>query len=111
MKQGSTTIAFSYFVGKIDFVMPWPQNRVYKLTAQIARLTTLCIEFSIKIPTMWYIATLVPLGVQRILFLPGSSKGLIGQFVLDLVGNPNCWFSHAKTQLFGLMTVISPSKP
>ena len=26
---------------------------------------------------MWYIATLVPLGVQRILFLPGSSKGLI----------------------------------
>ena len=26
---------------------------------------------------MWYIATLVPLGVQRILFLPGSSKGLL----------------------------------
>ena len=26
---------------------------------------------------MWYIATLVPLGVQRILFLPGSSKGLV----------------------------------
>ena len=25
---------------------------------------------------MWYIATLVPVGVQRILFLPGSSKGL-----------------------------------
>ena len=70
-------IAFSYLVEKIDFAIPWPQNRVYKLSAQVARLTTLCIEFSIKIPTMWYIATLVPLGVQRILFLPGSSKGLV----------------------------------
>ena len=79
MKQGSTTIAFSYLVEKkIDFVIPWLQNRVYKLSAQVTRLTTLCIEFSIKIPTMWYIATLVPLGVQRILFLPGSSKGLLG---------------------------------
>ena len=76
MKQGSTTIAFSYLVEKIDFVIPWPQNRVYKFSAQVTRLTTLCIEFSIKIPTMRYIATLVPLGVQRILFLPGSSKGL-----------------------------------
>ena len=77
MKQGSTMIAFSYLVEKIDFVIPWLQNRVYKLSAQVTRLTTLCIEFSIKIPTMWYIATLVPLGVQRILFLPGSSKGLL----------------------------------
>ena len=76
MKQGSSTIAFSYLVEKIDFVIPWLQNRVYKLSAQVTRLTTLCVEFSIKIPTMWYIATLVPLGVQRILFLPGSSKGL-----------------------------------
>ena len=76
MKQGSTTTAFSYLVEKIDFVIPWPQNRVYKLSAQVTRLTTLCTELSIKIPTMWYIATLVPLGVQRILFLPGSSKGL-----------------------------------
>ena len=82
MKQGSTTIAFSYLVEKIDFVIPWPQNRVYKLSAQVTRLTTLCIEFSIKIPTMWYIATLVPLGVQRILFLPGSSKGLLKYFKL-----------------------------
>ena len=69
-------IAFSYLVEKIDFVIPWPQISVYKLSAQVARLTTLCVEFSIKIPRMWYIATLVPLGVQRILFLPGSSKGL-----------------------------------
>ena len=76
-------IAFSYLVEKIDFVIPWPQICVYKLSAQVARLTTLCIEFSIKIPTMWYIATLVPLGVQRILFLPGSSKGLIGLLVLE----------------------------
>ena len=69
-------IAFSHLVEKIDFVIPWPQISVYKLYAQVARLTTLCIEFSMKIPTIWYIATLVPLGVQRILFLPGSSKGL-----------------------------------
>ena len=77
MKQGSTMIAFSYLVEKIDFVIPWPQISVYKLYAQVARLTTLCIEYSMKIPTIWYIATLVPLGVQRILFLPGSSKGLL----------------------------------
>ena len=70
-------IAFSYLVEKIDFVIPWPQISVYKLYAQVARLTTLCIEFSTKIPTIWYIATLVPLGVQRILFSPGSSKGLL----------------------------------
>ena len=74
-------IAFSYLVEKIDFVIPWPQISVYKVSAQVARLTTLCIEISIKIPTMWYIATLVPLGVQRILFLPGSSKGLHGSFI------------------------------
>ena len=29
------------------------QNHVYKLPAQVARLTTLCIEFSIKVPTRW----------------------------------------------------------
>ena len=83
MKQGSTTIAFSYLVEKLDFVIPWLQNRVYKLSAQVTRVTTLCIEFSIKIPTMWYIATLVPLGVQRILFLPGSSKGLVTRLVFS----------------------------
>ena len=76
MKQGSTMIAFSYLVEKIDFVIPWPQISVYKLYAQVARLTTLCIEFSMKIPT------LVPLGVQRILFLPGSSKGLSGELII-----------------------------
>ena len=27
------------------------QNHVYKLSAQVARLTTFCIEFSIKFPT------------------------------------------------------------
>ena len=79
-------VEFSYLVEKIDFVIPWPQISVYKLSAQVARLTTLCIEFSIKIPTMWYIATLVPLGVQRILFLPGSSKGLQCISKLDKIG-------------------------
>ena len=56
------------FGEKKDFVIPWPQK--------VVRLTTLCIEFSIKLPTMWYITTLVPLGVQQVLFLPGSSKVL-----------------------------------
>ena len=79
-------IAFSYLEEKIDFVIPWPHISVYKLYAQVARLTTLCIEFSMKIPTIWYIATLVPLGVQRFLFLPGSSKGLFEKVI----------FSHVK---------------
>ena len=55
---------------------PTLQNHVYKLSAQVARLATLCIEFSIKLPTVWYITTLVPQGVQRNIFLHGSSKGL-----------------------------------
>lgn len=58
------------------------QKHVYKLSAQVARLTTLCIEFSIKLPTRWYITTLVPLGVQRNFFLKGSSNGLLS--VLNL---------------------------
>ena len=90
-------IAFSFLVEKIDFVIPWPQISVYKLYAQIARLTTLCIEFSMKIPTIWYIATLVPLGVQRILFLPGSSKGL-----MDASDPPSSTYSE---------TILSVSLP
>ena len=50
------------------------QNHVYKLSAQVARLTALCIEFSIKLPTIWCITTLVPQGMQRI-FVHGSPQG------------------------------------
>ena len=33
-----------------------------------------------------------------------------GQFVSDLVGNPNCWFSHAQVQIYSSFVVISSRK-
>ena len=56
---------------------PALQILVYTISAQFVRLTTLPIDFSIKVPTKWYIATLVPRGVQRNLFLRVSPNGLI----------------------------------
>ena len=44
---------------------PTLQILVYKISAHVPKLTTLTIDFSIKLPTRWYITTLVPRGVQR----------------------------------------------
>ena len=37
-----------------------PIDLVYTISAQNAKLTTLPIGFNIKLPTKWYIATLIP---------------------------------------------------
>ena len=44
-----------------------PSILVYKISAQVPKLTTFSIDFSIKLPTKWYmyITTLIPRGVQR----------------------------------------------
>ena len=47
-----------YCVKKLD-LNPALQILVYTFFSQVARLTTLSNEFSIKLPTQWYIATLV----------------------------------------------------
>ena len=41
------------------------QILVYKISAHVPKLKTLSIDFSIKLPTGWYILTLVSNGVQR----------------------------------------------
>ena len=68
---------------------PTLQILVYKLSAQVPKLTTLSIDFSIKLPTRWYITILVPSGVQRNDFSGISSNGLQGlsepEFYGDLV--------------------------
>ena len=47
---------------------PVLQILVYTITAQVARLTTLPIDFSTKLPTKWYIAALVPRGATNLIF-------------------------------------------
>ena len=58
------------------YPIPALQILVYTISAQVVRLTTLPIDFSITLPTKWYITALVPRGVQRNLFLRVSPKGL-----------------------------------
>ena len=66
---------FYYF--HFFYQTPTLQILVYKLSAQVPKLTTLSIDFSIKLPTRWYITTLVPSGVQRNDFSGISSNGLV----------------------------------
>ena len=53
-----------FFCVNISTLHPALQILVYAIFAQVVRLTTLPIDFRIKLPTKWYIATLVPGGVQ-----------------------------------------------
>ena len=48
---GEIIINFSDWV--FFAIPPSLQNHVYKLFAQVARLTTLCNDFSIKLHTIW----------------------------------------------------------
>ena len=57
-----------YCVKHFDFT-PVLQIHVYTNSAQVARLTTFPIDFTIKLPTKWYIATLVPRWAATKLFL------------------------------------------
>ena len=52
-------------------ILPYPclQMFVYTISAQVVKLTTLPIEFGIKLPTKWYMAALVPRGCNETYFL------------------------------------------
>ena len=63
---------YGCFIVLIFYPNPALQILVYTISAQVVRLTTLPIDYSIKLPTKWYIATLV-----RSLFLRVSPNGLI----------------------------------
>ena len=56
---------------------PCPTYPCYTIFAQVARLTTVPIDFSIKVPTKSYIATLVPRGCNDIFLLKVTPYGLL----------------------------------
>ena len=53
---------------KYFYPTPALQKLVYTISAQVVILTTLPIDFTIKLPTKWYIATLVPRGCNETYF-------------------------------------------
>ena len=55
---------FFYCVKHFD-TTPAQPILVYTIPAQVSRLTTLSIDFSIQLPTKWYIVTLVPRGCNN----------------------------------------------
>ena len=61
-------IMYGCFIVLIFYPTHPLQILVYTISAQVARLTTLPIDFSIKLPSKWYIATCVPWGMQQIFF-------------------------------------------
>ena len=62
---------------------PTPTLRipVYTILAQVVRLTTLPIDFNIKLPTNWYIAILVPMGCWERADLLALVCGVFCEFV------------------------------
>ena len=50
-------------------------------------------------------STFPPLFIPKIFKILGFFCDCTGWFVLDLVGNPNCWFCHAQAQIFVLTMV------
>ena len=56
---------YDFFIA-LTYVDPTRSIQIlaYTITAQIARLTALPNGFSIKLPTKWFLATMVPRGLQ-----------------------------------------------
>ena len=59
---------YGCFIVLIFYPTPALQILVYTISAQVVRLTTLPIDFSIKLHTKWYITTLVPRGCNETYF-------------------------------------------
>ena len=49
-------IIYNFFIVLIFLPYPCPTNTCLHISAQVVRLTTLPVDFSIKLPTKWYIA-------------------------------------------------------
>ena len=59
-------IMYSFFILLNILTLPLSYiSFFYTISAQVATLKTLHIDFSIKLPTKWYIATLVTILVPR----------------------------------------------
>ena len=82
---------------------------VYKIPAQVARLKTLTIDFSIILPIKWYIATLVPRGATKneglTLWTKWPSSGMGGNYILVKI-KINFFQKHHDLIIVSLIVVL-----